>query len=194
MREWRRLLPDLGKISFREWLLYGINHIGSLASVFTVAFGLLYYFKDDVDRYLQKQISIGIADYQSQLAPPNLLDVAGNGIIHNPKKVYRPGESVRIGFILRRNGPCNSHIEAGFIDQNGLFRSQYSYTTPSRKAAMTSDYIFFVIDITLPNLPDGWWTYHPILEVTENTEVCKRFRRRQTLPLSEPFYVEKEKT
>lgn len=127
--------------------------------------------------------------YPALYDKPDLLDFKGNGIVIEDK-IYYPGDTVRIAFLLRRNGNCDANIRVRFLYEKGYIDPELNSVIPAKKSLPNSDFSIFIVALKLPlSIYDGRWVYSAIVETIDCEE---RFESITYVPLSTPFEVKIE--
>lgn len=114
---------------------------------------------------------------------PQLINFNGRGIVVGVEP-FKAGERINFIYSLKRVASCETLVELRLFDVgNGTYISMG--TINSTKAPITTNFINFKIPLTLPkNLPDGEYTYHPVIKPV-NCGIYKEF----TPPHTDSFFV-----
>lgn len=100
------------------------------------------------------------------------IDAKGGGVVVDPFRVYRPGETVQITYTLRRTLPCATIVQVRFL-RDGAIDTSLSYERPSTRVAIGLEHQPFTVSVTLPeDMPPGNYAYAPLL-IPDRTE-CPR--------------------
>lgn len=121
---------------------------------------------------------------------PPILEFSGGPIIINQQKEYRPGDYVRIMYLLRRNASCDTTITARFASiTTGAMDSSMTYEFKASRATVSSEFVLFVARIRIPmEAHEDTYTYVPVARVTDAAPECASFAEVY-VPPSPPFRV-----
>ena len=111
--------------------------------------------------------------------------VFGNPVIElDEKEFYTPGNTIRVGYSVRRKVSCETTVVNRWLEVNS---GQYYYGVPfqSVKAPVTHEFIFFPISITVPELPPGDYVYAPVLIPQD----CGEFDQTVQPPWTPVFHI-----
>lgn len=110
------------------------------------------------------QLSSSLAVLQSRVdgyGSPQLLNVQGIGQIIGNRNLPTEGGVLTVGYFLRRNASCETDIRIRFVD---IERNQtiVTLTRPTNRAPVTASFIFFKVDIVVPEgFRPSVYAYHP---------------------------------
>lgn len=169
----------------RKLIDKGVEYL--VISVFLTSFisfvGWLY--KDNIQEFFETPqrlaaIELAVGD----LTEPKLVEVMGPALVLEENKTVKLGQPVSMGFTLRRNASCDSDIEAIFINVDTGIEKRIG-VSPSVRAPVTEDLIFFRLDISTVGLGEGKWVYFPRI-IPKECGVYESYR----IPASEVFTIE----
>lgn len=91
-----------------------------------------------------------------------LIQIQGSPILTDQTTV-RAGESIPIGYFLRRNHACPTEIIVQFVSaKTNRIVTNLTYIIPATPARVSNDYGLFFVDVTIPeHTPPGFYSYQP---------------------------------
>jgi hypothetical protein len=183
-----------------KWLKGFFSFITAAAAAIGIIAAVLWYavepriddWMEDRDRPLLDRltaIEASLANIQSQITGKKIsvIEFTGGGMVPKPGP-FKPGQTVAITYLLRRNLPCATRVQARFLEgATGQIDTSLTYEFTATRAPVSREYSLFTVRLRLPdNIRPGKWSYAPLLEPKD----CQGIDNVQP-PISEFFQVEK---
>ena len=144
---------EVGKKAL-EYLLISVFFSGVVSAVG-------YLAREQITPYLQ--LPEKVADIEEVLdtyVEPELVEVRGLGLVLNANDEVRIGGTLLVGYTLKRNASCDSNVEEIFLNVDTGIETR-TRVTPSVKAPVTNDFLFFRVPIPTTGLTPGQYVYFP---------------------------------
>ncbi len=139
-----------------------------------------------IDSYIDHKIEDFVAAIESE-KKPEVLEFRGNGIVMS-QGPYKPGDHVKILYLLKSRSSCSRDVEVRWVDDSGNPLTHLTSVIPATQADMTRDFTTFVVTLTIPTTaPSGSLVYAPIIRPIN----CPNFKDTVIVPLSTPIEVER---
>tara|TARA_R110002020_G_scaffold109660_7_gene253735 strand:- start:3354 stop:3902 length:549 start_codon:yes stop_codon:yes gene_type:complete len=179
-----------------EWSISRVKDILTLvlliSSVTVLLFSLfVWVVSPRFEPYLDLPSRLtGIEAAVSLIVQPSLIEFRGSGHLVDQKDSYKRGEVILVRYLLKRVASCDTKIRIRFYNTVSGAYFQGPLIDAS-KAPVTTTFSNFRLNIKVPDdLPNGEWTYHPVIIPIE----CGLYNGEFVPPHTDAFIVKGTKT